>query len=546
LDRRLLRSLQLLVLPFILVVTAALFGGVEIVGQTPLVIAGALLLVVNLILVEGDTSLVRRGRTVGPVWLALLAATVGIVLLQLVPLPEFARKILAPGGTKWETSVRIPEKGPVTHWSDLFPEGRLETGGSVLTTEDLWRGLDQPLPASGGGATRPGDSDKEGRPDQASEPSPDRWRPLSTVPGATLASLGLLLAYAGFFWATVSTFRDEKMGALLLDSMIGVAFVFAILGLVQDASGVKAYYGLRPFGPGANPYGPFANRNHFATFVGSAIPIAVFRSLHRFRQARQHHRRKTEETANDWALAATWGFVAVILSVALVRSASRGGILTVAIGLGLSLLVFLRRRRPGLRTLILGAIAVTVLLALAIPLLKGRTEVLARRGEESVADAGGLRFGLMKAAFHQWLDHPVFGSGLGSFPWTSQIHKPPTGAATMEKAHNDYAEWFAETGLAGGVVAVGALVLLWRELLRAIARCRRRYWYALVGVFGGVASVLLHELFDFGLQVPAIAAQLAILAGVIVGLERAAYRAPGRYEEDESLPEEAPLEEGRA
>ena len=68
------------------------------------------------------------------------------------------------------------------------------------------------------------------------------------------------------------------------------------------------------------------------------------------------------------------------------------------------------------------------------------------------------------------------------------------------EAHNDYVQLLVETGLPG--LAIG----LWAAVA-ALAAARRDPW-----LFAALAGVLMHEIVDFDLQVPAVAALFVVLA----------------------------------
>lgn len=513
---RLPRGIQLVLVLLTVAVSAALFGAVEILPQTILVLSGLALLVWTLLGNEADPDASARGRNAGPKWVLLIAAGAGLGVLQLIPLPPGVRAVLSPGGTRLEAEI-LPKPGDaVSTWSDLFPDDEAATAPEI-TTAELWSGLDEKAAAAPETAapkqklSGPGASEK--------------WRPVSVAPGATRASLALLLAYAGIFLGAVSVARDEKFGAWLLDGLIVIAVLVAVVGILQDVRGMKAYYGIREFGPGSNPYGPFANRNHFATFVGALFPLLAVRTHHRFLQARHGWDRLSKEAKfNGYALAFLWAFGAFVIGLSMVRSLSRGGLATVAVGTVIAF-VLLGPWRPGRKTLMAAALLAVVALAAAWPLLRDKADDLKDRAGESIADGSIGRLEMAAAALRHWGDFPVFGSGLGTFPWTSGIHKPPTGELALERAHNDFAEWLAETGGVGGVILAFLLVVFVRDSRQALDGSRRRFRFAVAGVVGGLTSVLLHELVDFNLQVPAVAALTAALAGLVVGWARCGYRA---------------------
>jgi O-antigen ligase len=109
-------------------------------------------------------------------------------------------------------------------------------------------------------------------------------------------------------------------------------------------------------------------------------------------------------------------------------------------------------------------------------------------------------------------DYPVFGSGPGTFYVAFPRYRPEKVVGFYDHAHNDYAQFAAESGLLGfalmGVFVVmalaAALLAQWRRrdpLMRGLS-------FACVM---GVTSILIHSWVDFNLQIPANAMLFMVL-----------------------------------
>ncbi len=109
---------------------------------------------------------------------------------------------------------------------------------------------------------------------------------------------------------------------------------------------------------------------------------------------------------------------------------------------------------------------------------------------------------------------PLLGTGIGTF---GDLQPTYLGNVfLLYYAHNDYMQLLAETGLAGGCVAAGLVVML-------IARSRRWYRDSTVpdrlldaGPWAALAGLALHSAFDWNLHVPANAFLAAIGTGLAV------------------------------
>ena len=129
----------------------------------------------------------------------------------------------------------------------------------------------------------------------------------------------------------------------------GVAIIGMLLSTIALAQNATArglmYWRWRPLDEGPDPFGPFVNRNHFATWAILAIPICVgYLAAHSAAHAHRTPgnlpwRRRVATFVDGRALALT--SAAGLLLVALVMSQSRSGLfglgIAVVAGLALSL-----------------------------------------------------------------------------------------------------------------------------------------------------------------------------------------------------------------
>jgi O-antigen ligase len=127
-----------------------------------------------------------------------------------------------------------------------------------------------------------------------------------------------------------------------------------------------------------------------------------------------------------------------------------------------------------------------------------------------------VRLVLWGAAARMIENSPWLGLGLGTFENTYPLYANAVLPYVMDKAHNDYLELAAGWGLPAA--AAWCLALLWLNLLciRGIFVRRRNRHYAILAV-GASALVAAHSLFDFSLQIPAVALLYAVILGLGVG-----------------------------
>ena len=110
-------------------------------------------------------------------------------------------------------------------------------------------------------------------------------------------------------------------------------------------------------------------------------------------------------------------------------------------------------------------------------------------------------------------DAPLTGFGLGSYEYVYPFYAQEHFRVTMDKAHNDYLELAAGIGLP-------AALLWWAAMAWAVGLCvqavfvrRHDRVYPLIAL-GATALVGFHSIFDFSLQIPAIALMYAVILGL--------------------------------
>lgn len=349
---------------------------------------------------------------------------------------------------------------------------------------------------------------------------PPPWLPFSLAPDATRNALLALLPPAAMFCAVLSI--DERGRRLLAVTALAMALASVLLGLLQVAGGPESP--LRFHTPTSRDVGVgfFANRNHQASFLVSAIPLAALLA---------ERSQSGERTRSLFWIAACFG-VALVAAVGVAMTRSRAGVLLAAPALLGGLLVLRAAtaqpgRRPdwGPTLALLSSVALAAGLVAAFALtpiaerFQASPERDARFAVAPVVAAGGAAFAPL-------------GSGGGSFRHVYEMLEPPNLVLTayVNHAHDEYLEIWLEHGLAG--VALSALFAAWfvTAVLRG-ARGRERGSPALVMAGAAVAAIMLaHSAADYPLRTPGLATLFALACGLLAPPPIRA----GRSGEDES------------
>jgi len=314
--------------------------------------------------------------------------------------------------------------------------------------------------------------------------------------------------------------------------VVGLGLFLGLAALIQVASGAARIYGFfTPLERTSTIFGPFVNRNHFAGYM-LMVAFTTFGLL--ARSWRRYHRRVGEYPSLRRRLVALStpegtaflfaAIPAVAAVAALVASGSRGGLVSFVAGLVLAGLG-LRHRQ--------GVPAWGLALAFAVMTLSWYgLERLGPRFNEAAIDAPA-RTSVWKDSVGRMRGHWLTGTGFNTFglsmghitpwelpkgatPWPPEIEaavtmgeRPGTRAIPdlaslgwYREAHNDYIQTLVETGVPGLLIALWAAT----SALRAV---RGDPW-----LLAAVASVLMHVLVDFDLQIPAIPVLLVSLVAM--------------------------------
>ncbi len=340
---------------------------------------------------------------------------------------------------------------------------------------------------------------------------------LTLTPEATKESLLKLATYSVLFFVVIQLFADSpsqtwsRVGFAVL--MFG--FIFSCLSILQflwnPARILWVQHDL------ATPFGPYVDHDHYAGLMEMIIPISATYVLSR--------------PKHDPLNGILW-FGVLVPVVSLLLTGSRGGFVAVLIESGiLAWVVIWRNPLPGRRMRVfvtgLALAAVAAVFFWLVP-----NYVMNRLGTVNnyVSETSrGFRPNLWKSSFGIYWDHPLFGTGMGSFATAFPPHQLEVSDLVTEHAHNDYVEALAETGLLGGILilAIAALFLVITFKSLHIQLKRDPGWIQL-GAGISCCGLMVHSFVDFNLHIPANAAWFALCAGLATLSGRAIPRRSGK------------------
>jgi O-antigen ligase len=275
-------------------------------------------------------------------------------------------------------------------------------------------------------------------------------------------------------------------------------------------------------------FGPFVNRDHFAAYVELLIALPVALIVTRYVRG--------EKTM-------LYGVAATITGVAAVFTLSRGGMISLFAQMMFIAVMGSRRSKesesdpsrvkPARGKRALEAAIVTAILA---AIVTGVVWIGAEPVINRIATGNPESADLSKAqAFHNvrgaiWQDtwrmireNPIIGVGLGAYETAYPIFAWDRGVeGIVAQAHNDYLQILSDGGLIGGALALWFLVTVFGAIIRGA--CLRDPLPAGIALGGGagIFGMLVHSLFDFGLQLPSHAVLFLSLSAVVSHIGAAA------------------------
>jgi len=312
----------------------------------------------------------------------------------------------------------------------------------------------------------------------------------------TRVELQLLVAYLTLLLLLTQVFYRSRHLRGLVWFLMSLGFFVSIFGILQHLTFNGKLYWFRVMRYGGLPFGPYVNRNHFAGFAELLIPIALVPLiLGRVRRERLF-------------LVALFALVPI---VALLLSASRGGIISLAGQLVILFLLLLIRRVRSKNILVGGMVVLCAVLAVS---WIGVHQVLQRfAGLQSLEVSQAKRAAMRRDTWRIFLDHPLIGTGLGTLQMVFPRYDSLYDGKIVNHSHNDYLEALAETGALGGLCCAWFLGVLLLNSLRGLADLGSSFGASLnLSGLVGCCGILIHSLVDFNLHIPANALLFVVTA----------------------------------
>ncbi len=349
------------------------------------------------------------------------------------------------------------------------------------------------------------------------------WRP------ATLNAVLLWFLYAAALFYVPQIIKTPGQLKRLMWAVFGMGVFISLFGMLQKTGENTMVYGLRLVK--GEPFGPYVNRDHAALFLimsamaGAGIFFSGFRNLF------VHQSRK-----RFFDLAAIQFLKAVMLCAVVygvIKTGSRGGLHSLVVAA--AVMAFISTSFMKLKVYRYAARVFIVLFIAGYGVLLYNNRMLLGFYNGVLVNSVTVRFSMYKSGLEMFKDFPLFGSGLGAvehgFPYYQR-----QSWGLVRHVHSDWLELFLQIGLVGGFIYLAGLVVALRKFFRIWTKCPSFTVKSLYG--GGLGAVLaasLHNLVEFGSQMPANALFFYVLIG---GLASKPAAESGKFRYDSETEEE--------
>lgn len=309
----------------------------------------------------------------------------------------------------------------------------------------------------------------------------------------------------GVFWVVLNAVRSRAPRAVLLGVLVALATAAVVLACYQrfvqhDWLMLGRVQAVQFWGRSS---GPFGLPNSLAGLLILLLPVTGALACRRGAGAAQR---------------IGWGYLTLVLLFGLELTISRGGWLALAVVL-VAWPLLAGRGPVGRKAAWAGGAALTIgavlaVLWFAVPGVRARLQAFrAESGERTRPE-------MWRGAWRIFADHPLFGSGAGSYNTVFEKYRSAHYRDEPGTAHNEYLHTLSDYGAAGFVLFFGACAIVaWRSR-RGPAVGGADDWLdgpALTGgLTAGLAALALHSLVEFHFKIPALALIIGMLAALLV------------------------------
>lgn len=318
--------------------------------------------------------------------------------------------------------------------------------------------------------------------------------PLSQDWPATLVELAKFAGYFAFAYVCTRLCVSRRARRWLLMSVAVVGTLVALCAFGHNVLGAKILLGI--YAPSESAYtqslSPFLNPNHLAGYMAFVVPVCLGLAAQR-------------RSPLFLSMALLCAFVAL-------QAVSRGGVVSLSIGVVVTLLLVVRfTRSPGRPR---GAAAYWAVLGVGIAFV-GLVVLGASAGQELLEldiqrEQDAAKLLSWRSAPQLLATSPWFGIGRGAFEFSFTRFQPTIGV-TFSHIENEYLQAVLDWGIPTALLMALALGLLIRSVFR-----RGPMDAMAAGGIGAIAAIAVQSLVDFGLEFPGMALPVIVVFATLL------------------------------
>lgn len=357
-----------------------------------------------------------------------------------------------------------------------------------------------------------------------------QWIPLTVNQKATLLECLRITSYAVFYILTVQLLSKSETLTKTVKLIAWLAIAIAFLAIIQKFTSPDEIYWFRPTPENAGTVGPWVYHNHYAGFMELTFPLVLALFFH-YRPTFTYQQTLRTRTVSLFTAPGSnmhffMGFGIILILASVFIALSRGGIISISLGL-LFFLLLLARKNPGSSGSVLPLIFLSSVL-LAVTWF-GWDPILSKVNR-TFTETGGITDGRLLV----WQDcAPLIrdflftGSGFGTFIHVYPQYSTVPTTLIFDHAHNDYIELLTDGGVIGLFLAAWFVITIIVHGLKQLKKRREPYSILLI-ICGltAIISLLLHSVTDFNMHNGANGLYFFFLCGILVsaGNTRLRYR----------------------
>lgn len=341
----------------------------------------------------------------------------------------------------------------------------------------------------------------------------DSWKTLAVDPHAAMVSWLKSLCYVLGFVMTLAVITTRQRVQQFAYTLVLSGVVMAVFGILLHLAGINLEWFGTLIAHGAEASGTFANRNHFAGYLEMTLALGIGLLIAGLKDYRVQTWKQFFRHFIEWILSAKMRLrlMLCIMVIALVATHSRMGNTGFFSSLLIAGVIGIALARHAARGTVILLVSLIVIDLFIVGSWFG-VDKLARRLEQTTIADVEVRQDPSAYALKIIQDYPAVGSGPGSFYTVFPRYRGPEVAELFEHAHNDYAQFAAESGVIG--LGLLGLMVAWSLAIAIRAQYIRRdplmRGLSFASIMG-IVAILIHSSVDFNLQIPSNALLFMVL-----------------------------------